>query len=459
VRIATSLSTFFLALLAVLLALIHAGPLGHVGPGALVPFAGLAAYAPCGLIRLRLERRLQSRPLGALRWFGGILLSWLILFPFIFLVPLVIFVSTEEWEPAVFVALGLALLALFFFLHGGGLLLARLLGLARPAGARLRAIVEQAASRTGVRPLGVYELRWRITNAFAFPLGGRLAFTDTLLAKLTDEEVGAIAAHEMGHLGEPRRVALLGTIPGILFLALGTARPFIHSFGPGAFMALGLGAAAVAILFRRVVRRLEVRADAVAHVYEGDPGAYARALEKTYAADLTPVVLASKGTTHPNLYDRLLAAGVTPPYARPLPPSRFRALVAVVVSVALALGSYLGLEWARFRAAEGREHGLLWAIALDGGSADSLARLAWQHYERGDRASAALLYRAAGAAAPTSAAYPANEAVVLANLGRCAEAERALAEAEDRYEQNGQPAREERALRNARAAVEQCRGR
>src|SRR5215471_16835146 len=95
VRVATSLSTPLLVLLAVLLALIHAGPLGHVAPAALVPCAGLAAYAPCGLIRLRLERRLQRTPLGALRWFGGILLSWLILFPFIFLVPLVIFVSTE----------------------------------------------------------------------------------------------------------------------------------------------------------------------------------------------------------------------------------------------------------------------------------------------------------------------------------------------------------------------------
>ena len=33
---------------------------------------------------------------------------------------------------------------------------------------------------------------------------------------------------------------------------------------------------------------------------------------------------AGKRTVHPSLYDRMIAAGVTPDYPRPAPPSRFR---------------------------------------------------------------------------------------------------------------------------------------
>ena len=50
-------------------------------------------------------------------------------------------------------------------------------------------------------------------------------------------------------------------------------------------------------------------------------GTYARALEKIYEANLLPVVLREK-RVHPDLYDRLVAAGATPAYARPKPPPR-----------------------------------------------------------------------------------------------------------------------------------------
>ena len=60
-----------------------------------------------------------------------------------------------------------------------------------------------------------------------------------------------------------------------------------------------------------------MRADAIAHANEPDPGIYARALAKLYEDNLLPAVNAKDRATHPHLYDRMLAAGVTPDFPRP----------------------------------------------------------------------------------------------------------------------------------------------
>jgi hypothetical protein len=65
--------------------------------------------------------------------------------------------------------------------------------------------------------------------------------------------------------------------------------------------------------------RLETRADAMAKGNEAETGAYAQALLKLYTDNLLPAVSARKRATHPHLYDRLLAAGVTPDFPRPAP--------------------------------------------------------------------------------------------------------------------------------------------
>jgi len=60
-----------------------------------------------------------------------------------------------------------------------------------------------------------------------------------------------------------------------------------------------------------------MRADHIANSNELDPGTYARALERIYEDNLLPAVNAKDRATHPHLYDRLLAAGVTPQFPRP----------------------------------------------------------------------------------------------------------------------------------------------
>jgi len=77
----------------------------------------------------------------------------------------------------------------------------------------------------------------------------------------------------------------------------------------------------VIIYSRRLSRQLETRADSIAQVNEGDAGTFARALSRLHEENLLPAVLPTRRHTHPDLYDRLVAAGIEPSYPRPEPPS------------------------------------------------------------------------------------------------------------------------------------------
>jgi hypothetical protein len=75
-----------------------------------------------------------------------------------------------------------------------------------------------------------------------------------------------------------------------------------------------------AVFLGKLARRMEVRADAAATQNQASEGVYARALERLYQVSHIPVVMPGKRKVHPHLYDRMIAAGVTPEYPRPTPP-------------------------------------------------------------------------------------------------------------------------------------------
>jgi hypothetical protein len=82
---------------------------------------------------------------------------------------------------------------------------------------------------------------------------------------------------------------------------------------------------------------MEERADKAGKAHEGEPGVYARALEKLYRSNLMPAVMRQKRAVHPHLYDRMLEAGVTPEFPRPKPPSRMMSLLAHGFTATVAL--------------------------------------------------------------------------------------------------------------------------
>jgi Zn-dependent protease with chaperone function len=283
--------------------------------------AGLSAFFGVTIAAYRLERDLVRRdfaipprgvPLRAL-------LRVIALGPYALMVALI--PAHWGWMAVAVVALGTALLTVQ--VAGGWMYILRCLRLARPASQRLAEVVELASRRVGVRPRASLELDSPNANALALPLRRELVFTVSLLAALDDDELAAVAAHELGHLDEPWGVFLTRQVVPYLIVGAIAGIPLGGSFGPIAGLAPSLLMLAGFAILRRVGRRMEERSDRVAREHEGaDAGTYARALEKMYEANLMPVVMRSKWMIHPHLYDRMVAAGVTPCYPRPDPPPK-----------------------------------------------------------------------------------------------------------------------------------------
>jgi Zn-dependent protease with chaperone function len=213
-----------------------------------------------------------------------------------------------------------------------------------PPSERLQRIVVESAKHMGVAAPKVWLLKRSVSNAAALPFTGELIFSERLMELHPDDEINAICAHELGHLGESRLV-LAGRLLGSLTLfPLLFLKPALHaSNGDGglALASLALATMALSSLGRRLSRKMEVRADKVAKDNQAGDGIYARALERLYEANQIPAVMRGNRMAHPHLYDRMLAAGIPPEYPRPRPPGPAGANIVIgimLLIVLLALG-------------------------------------------------------------------------------------------------------------------------
>lgn len=235
----------------------------------------------------------------------------------------IIFIAAAVAMPDQFnsLALGIAIAVVLLWAlwtRGGWIWLGKIVGLFVPAPERLSKIAKETSTGMNVPYREVLLVRSSFCQAYALPGIGVLMFTQRLLDLLPDEGTAAICAHELAHLTESRLVAysrsirILAYIPWIFFT------PLIHVFGLGATYGLLFFTFFVPRIYSKLSRKLESRADAMAKANESDDGAYARALARLYEDNLMPVVTAKK-QTHPHLYDRLLATGITPDFPRPKP--------------------------------------------------------------------------------------------------------------------------------------------
>lgn len=319
---------------AVPMALFWIGPLAQASAWWLLPLVGLLTTLSAVEVY---RRRMLPPALGRRPALAEVLsgLSVVVLLQPVLLLVVALLLAPARlfsWQTAIWALLtSLGILAGHY---GVTLRLLVWLRLARPAPAGLLAIVERTAS-PGPQPRGVYVLRWGVLNALALPLAGLLAFSEGMLDALTEEEIAAITAHELGHLSEPPGVLRLRLATGLLLLLLGITPTLVRDYGPIA----GLGGLLTFLLcsvgVRRLLRRMEERADA--HAQLSQPSVYASALEKLYRLNGMPAAVAGSGV-HPALYDRLIAAGTQPEYARPAPPPRAPARLAVLGVVLVAFG-------------------------------------------------------------------------------------------------------------------------
>jgi len=250
-----------------------------------------------------------------------------------------------------------AAVAIVSLQFAAGAIAARAVGLARPAGPGLRAAIERAAARLGGRPPPSLEVDFPSANAFAFPLRGWMLFTKRLVGGASQDELAAIAGHEMGHLAEPRGVAVARVAPSLALVTLVATGPIYSQLGPIGLLGILCLVLAIILVFKRLSRRMELRADQVGKKAEREPGDYARGLERVYSLNVMPVVLAGR-PVHDHLYDRLVTAGVQPGYPRPSPPSRLAAIAILLGGLAICAGLAAGVSTALDEtAARAREQG------------------------------------------------------------------------------------------------------
>lgn len=243
-------------------------------------------------------------------------------------------------------AIAAAVCAIKLALVFSGHRLYSLSGMATPAGPRLRGIVAAASEKTGVAVRSTWELDRLYANALAWPTVGELGFTKRLLAVCPDDEVEAVCRHEIGHLTESRW-AVLGRIAGaFIFVPWIFVRPVLNEGREWAFLLMFSATWLLWLARGRFFRTLEHRADQAARPSDADGAVYARALERLHETNLIPAVLrANRSRSHPDLYDRMIAAGVTPAYPRPQPPASSWTVWVMSVLV----GAAVGITVARWR--------------------------------------------------------------------------------------------------------------
>jgi Zn-dependent protease with chaperone function len=283
-----------------------------------------ASVLAAAFVAARIESILKRRLITLRDWFRHELILGLLFLPHIVVLFSVAFSMPDQFTYEIWTYVLIACAGILFYLFAGGLFVARLLGFTCTPPERLGGITRTSAERLGIAPVPNYLLRWKYANAVAFPLINRMAFSDTALAHLADEELRAICVHEFGHLMESRAVKFLRILSTLTWLPVIFVKPIVNAYG---FTGLAITGVAILIGFRAVralVLAMEKRADALARAHEGEPGTYARALERLYQLNLVPAVTHDRRPTHPHLYDRLVAAHVVPSYPRPKPPSRLR---------------------------------------------------------------------------------------------------------------------------------------
>ncbi len=388
--------------------------------------------------RLLSERDVRSIELPLRRWLRGGFTLWILMVPHFVVALIISIVMPTDFGPLSIALVSLCLALSIGIMRMSPLPLLKALGLAKAASPRLSEIVAKSSKKAGIVPKAVYELELSWANAYAFPFSKRLAFTDELLAHLSDDEIDAVCAHELGHLGESAGVVAMRILSGIILLIPLTLVKPLTAAGRGDYVAyVFLGAFIFLMLIRRIFQRMEVHADKKAHAHEEDAGTYARALVRIYEVNVMPVVLSKGSGVHPDLYDRVEAAGAPFAWTRPKPPARSSLWIALFAALGLQIAAIVGslvlLDLAKMglRGSGGAAEMVVLGIR---GSASSCGRLA-EICEQQNRKDCALsLYSLAAQRDYDAPIYPSQAARILAESNRCEMASEALMEASERIE-------------------------
>lgn len=345
---------FQLSLLAILWALLAAGA-DSGGPAAYVPWTVLfvptfiLAVLASIYVAVKFESRVRGTHFRMRDSLNGNAVVWLMLRPH-YIISIALALSLPAEFNARFIILLLAAgVLLVFSLRGGALYFLRLLGMLHPASPRLLNVVEEVSQKTGVKFHRAFIVEAPSASAWVFPMSRIVVFTDKALLILDDEKIGAVCAHEVAHIAESRTAYAARLSSLFLLIPLACWRMITANFGMEGWLVAYLIVIGCSRLFLSFARRMEARADAMGSNAEAVPGALARALEDIYRFNLIPAVIRASGQTHPALYDRMMALGVTPDFPRPEAPSRMAIFTSSFLPVVLCVPFYFLFLLAPYR--------------------------------------------------------------------------------------------------------------
>jgi STE24 endopeptidase len=197
--------------------------------------------------------------------------------------------------------------------------------------AALHARLAQLAAKARVRTGSIFEWRisgrTRLANAFVTGVGAvrRVFLTDTLISKLSPDEVEAIVAHELGHCAL-HHVAKRIFAQGVVFSAIFGCMSFAVHHGlvwfagdafswtdltllPGFFLYWTCGRAYGNILVAAISRRQEKEADLYSWKLTGHPESFITGMQKLSDNNLIVFDRSSEWRyAHPATAERLAAA-------------------------------------------------------------------------------------------------------------------------------------------------------
>jgi Zn-dependent protease with chaperone function len=208
-------------------------------------------------------------------------------------------------------------------------------------------IVSKVSNRLRQKNPHVHILNLSTLQAFAYWGANAITLTKGMITHLDEKHLEAIVSHEIGHLKESLSKQIYLRFACAPLIGLAAYFPVVEQSNLGMYIVVAVtcwfAAGYLALPTRSFdPRAFEKRADEKA-VENLSPEIYATALERIYEIHLIPAVLEPEDSpTHPNLYDRIKAAGVEPAYARPEQPSvNLRTLTLIFPlsgTVALAYG-------------------------------------------------------------------------------------------------------------------------
>ena len=335
------------------------------------------------------------------------------------------------------------------------------IGLFALPSAELVALVETSASRLGVRAPRVSVAELPMANAFALVPGDRLIVTRSLVTSLSSDALATIVSHELEHFREPASTRVARVVSALAVVPLVLVRPFYGTWGSSGVFLLALFTVLVISLLSMLRHQLE--RTAAKDLGAEDLGAsaaraadHARVLERIYEINGIPAVMRGLLARQSSLYDRMLAAGATPSFARPEPPPRLLVplLVCFVLALGVLVGSRVALMWAE------RRHGedlavIHLVLAATGGDSSTFGQLGYARFLSGDLPGATTAYEAAAELEPDAAEPRALVARLRMMSGDCPGAVEAAWDASVVAERSGTP-RERELVRSIRRELERC---